>query len=94
MTEQKDIIVLKVLKAKSGKSMIQYGIKDAPNNFSKGVTVLSQWFEDSRAYDNISNDLLLKPLKGTTHYEPSFDGKATLKLDELFDENGVSVFSK
>ncbi len=94
MTEQEDIIVVKVLKAKSGKSMIQYGIKDKVNNFSKGVTILSQWFDDSRAYDNIPNELMLKPLKAITHYEPGFDGKATKKLDDLFDENGISLLAK
>lgn len=94
MMEQIDVVVIKVLKAKSGKSMIQFGIKDKPNDFSKGVTVISQWFEDSRAYDNIPNELVLKPLKASTYYEPGFDGKATLKLADLFDENGVSLLAK
>ena len=94
MTQQVDVIVLKVLKPKSRKSMIQFGIKDKPNNFSKGVTVLSQWFEDSRAYDNIPDNMMLKPLKASTYYEPGFDGKATLKLADLFDENGVSILAK
>lgn len=85
------IIPLRVNKTKSGKSILQFAIKDEETSYSKGLTVLQQWFDTEDLFNNLSVEDTGKPCKGTFEYKKTFNGLARINLTSLVNSEGKDL---
>lgn len=89
-----EVILLNATKTKTGKTIIHYGFKDEKEKYLKGYTVLEQWLDDSKLYDDLTDDDFGKIYVARFTYEDTFNGQARRVIDVLSNSDGEVVFER
>lgn len=88
-----EVILLSASKTKTNKVILRFAYEDPKNKFIKGLTVLEQWINDERVYDELSKTDFGKKFTAEFDYEDTYNGQARKVIKTLMTEDGELVFT-
>ena len=90
-----DIRIISVSKSKTGKTGLLVAYPDKKSTaYRKGLVTLDVWIEGTELFEKIKDDeILAGEFVAVYHYEPGYKGQAYLKIDDIYDKNGISLLS-
>lgn len=88
-----NVILISASKTKTNKTILRFAYKDKKNKFLKGLTLLEQWINDERIYDELSESDFGKEFTAEFSYEDTYNGQARKVITTLITLDGEMVFS-
>lgn len=88
-----NVILISASKTKTNKTILRFAYKDKKNNFIKGLTMLEQWINDERIYNELSESDFGKEFAAEFVYEDTYNGQARKVIKTLMTLEGEIVFS-
>lgn len=92
MKEAVQVVVLKCVKTKSGKSLVTYAVPTKETGYSKGAMLLDCWYDNADVFDKLTPGM--QTLNGQFKYSPGFNGTARMHITDLVDANGVVLLAE
>lgn len=87
------IIVLRIVKTKTNKTLLQYATPDGEGAYYKGFTILDQWLDDTKLFNNFDISNIGIPLNAHFEYQKTFKrGMAQMVLTDIYNDNGEILF--
>ena len=74
MENELDIIVLRIVKTKQNKTLLQYATPDSQGAYYKGMIIVDQWNEGTKLFDTFDINNIGIPLKAHQRFDKSSRG--------------------
>lgn len=88
----KEVILLNATKTKTDKTIIHYAMIDEKEKYLKGFSVLEQWLDDYKIYDELNESDFGKTYLADFGYEDTYKGQARRVINTLTTVDGEVVF--
>lgn len=92
MKEEIQVMVLNAVCTKSGKTLVRYGVPAKETPYSKGCTIIEDWYDSKEIFEKLTPDS--RPVQAKFKYEPGYNGTARMHITDLVNADGVVLLAE